>query len=69
MNISLLDALLKMSVHTKFRKDIVTKKRCIDFKTVEISHHFSVTMSCNMVVKKEDRGHLQFHSRLVCTDL
>ena len=56
MNIPLVEALLEMPGYTKFIKDVVIKKRTIDFEIVEISHSCRAIMSSNMMVKKKDPG-------------
>src|SRR5687767_2944271 len=37
-------------------KDLVTRKRTLDFETVEVSHSCSAVITSNLVVKKEDPG-------------
>ncbi|XP_016578925.1 uncharacterized protein LOC107876535 [Capsicum annuum] len=56
MNIPLLEALQEMSDYAKFMKDLVTKKRFMDFETIEVTYNCSAIMSSTMVVKKEDPG-------------
>lgn len=34
----------------------MTKKSCLDFETVEMSHNYSTFLSSNVAVKKEDLG-------------
>ncbi|KAK4723870.1 hypothetical protein R3W88_026649 [Solanum pinnatisectum] len=45
-----------MSGNVKFMKELVTKKRSVDFETVEVSHSCSAIMTSNVVVKKVDLG-------------
>ncbi|XP_047268154.1 uncharacterized protein LOC107871936 [Capsicum annuum] len=56
VNIPLLEALQEMSGYAKFMKDLVTKKRFMDFETIEVTHNCSAIMSSTVVVKKEDPG-------------
>ncbi|KAK4721428.1 hypothetical protein R3W88_011661 [Solanum pinnatisectum] len=43
-----------MSGYAKFMKELVTKKRSMDFKTIEVSHNCSAIMTREMIKKKED---------------
>ncbi|XP_016574067.2 uncharacterized protein LOC107871668 [Capsicum annuum] len=54
MNIPLLETLQKMLGYAKFMKDLVTKKRVMDFEIIEVTHSCSSIMSSTIVVKKED---------------
>ncbi|XP_016560455.1 uncharacterized protein LOC107859839 [Capsicum annuum] len=56
MNIPLLKALQEMPGYAKFMKDLATKKRVMDFETIEVTHNCSAIMFSTMVVKKEDLG-------------
>lgn len=46
--------MLEMFKYAKFMKDLVTKKRMMDFETV--SHHYNAIISNNLVITKEDPG-------------
>lgn len=54
INIPLVEAFLEMSGYAKFMKELVRRKRNLEFETIEVSHHYSAIMSNNLVVKKED---------------
>ncbi|XP_047252235.1 uncharacterized protein LOC124887097 [Capsicum annuum] len=54
MNIPLLESLQEMPRYVKFMKDLVTKKRVMNFETVEVTHNYSAIMSSTVVAKKED---------------
>ncbi|XP_049368425.1 uncharacterized protein LOC125833324 [Solanum verrucosum] len=45
-----------MSGYAMFLKELATKKRSMDFETIEVSHSCSVTISSNVIVKKDDPG-------------
>lgn len=63
INIPFVKDPLKMLGYAKFMKKLVTKKRNMDFKTIEVSHHFSAIMSNNLVIKKKDMGAF----KILCT--
>ncbi|XP_016567455.1 uncharacterized protein LOC107865783 [Capsicum annuum] len=56
MTIPLLESLQEMYGYAKFMKDLVTKKRVINFEIIEVTHNGSAIMSRTMVAKKEDPG-------------
>ncbi|XP_015166870.1 uncharacterized protein [Solanum tuberosum] len=43
-----------MSGYAKFMKELVPKKRNMDFKTIEVSHNCSAVMTSEMIIKKQD---------------
>nr|KAK4716688.1 hypothetical protein R3W88_015026 [Solanum pinnatisectum] len=45
-----------MPGYAKFIKELVTKKRRLDFETIEVSHSCSAIMTNKMIKKKEDPG-------------
>ncbi|KAK4723994.1 hypothetical protein R3W88_026773 [Solanum pinnatisectum] len=45
-----------MSGYAKFMKELVTKKRNMDFETIEVSHNYSTIMTSAIVTKKQDPG-------------
>ncbi|XP_049342938.1 uncharacterized protein LOC125807269 [Solanum verrucosum] len=45
-----------MSGYSKFMKELVTKKRTMDFETIKVSHNCSAIMTSEMITKKEDPG-------------
>ncbi|XP_049388853.1 uncharacterized protein LOC125853220 [Solanum stenotomum] len=53
INLPLVEALLEMPGYEKFMKELVTKKRNIDFETIEVSHNCSPIMTSKMITKKE----------------
>lgn len=42
----------------KFMKDIVTKKRNLEYEIIEVSHNYSAIMTKDLITKREDRGEL-----------
>lgn len=54
VNIPLLEALQKMSGYAKFIEDLVTKKRVMDFETIEVKHNYSAIMTSTMVMMKKN---------------
>ncbi|XP_049364052.1 uncharacterized protein LOC125828770 [Solanum verrucosum] len=56
INLPLVETLLEMSGYAKFMKELVTKKRSLDFKTIEVSHSCSAIMTNEIIKKKEDPG-------------
>ncbi|XP_015163289.1 uncharacterized protein [Solanum tuberosum] len=54
INLPLLEALLEILGYAKFVKYLVTKKRSMDFETIEAFHSCSAILSSNMVVNKDD---------------
>ncbi|XP_049405116.1 uncharacterized protein LOC125868535 [Solanum stenotomum] len=54
INLPLVEALLEMLGYAKFMKKLVTKKRILDFKTIEVSHSCSAIMTNEMIKNKED---------------
>ncbi|XP_015167699.1 uncharacterized protein [Solanum tuberosum] len=45
-----------MPGYAKFMKELVTKKRILDFETIEISHSCSEIMTNERIIKKKDPG-------------
>ncbi|WMV24772.1 hypothetical protein MTR67_018157 [Solanum verrucosum] len=45
-----------MPGYVKFMKELVTKKRSMDFKQIKVSHSGSAIMSSNVVVKMDEPG-------------
>jgi len=45
INLPLVEALLEMSGYTKFMKELVKKKRILDFETIEVSHSCSAILT------------------------
>ncbi|XP_015170484.1 uncharacterized protein [Solanum tuberosum] len=56
INLPLVEALLEMSGYAKFMKELVTKKKSMDFETIEVSHNCSTIMSSDVIKKKEVPG-------------
>ncbi|XP_049365173.1 uncharacterized protein LOC125829989 [Solanum verrucosum] len=56
INLSLVEALLEMPGYAKFMKELVTKKRSLDFEKIEVSHSRSAIMTNETIKKKEDLG-------------
>ncbi|XP_049362867.1 uncharacterized protein LOC125827604 [Solanum verrucosum] len=47
-------SLLEMSGYTKFMKELVTKKRSLDYETIEVPHSCSAIMTNDSITKRED---------------
>ncbi|XP_049381271.1 uncharacterized protein LOC125845785 [Solanum stenotomum] len=56
INLPLVEALLEMPGYAKFMKELVTKKRILDYKTIEVSHGCSAIMTKEIVTKRNDPG-------------
>ncbi|KAK4721409.1 hypothetical protein R3W88_011642 [Solanum pinnatisectum] len=56
INLPLVEALLEMPGYATFMKELVTKKRSLDFETTEISHRCSAIMTKELITKREDLG-------------
>lgn len=54
INISLVEALGKMTGYTKFMKGLFTKKRVVSFETIENMYHCIVIAPRSLVEKKEE---------------
>ncbi|XP_049410637.1 uncharacterized protein LOC125873832 [Solanum stenotomum] len=54
INLPLVEALLEMLGYAKFMKELVTKKRSMDFETIKVSHNCSAIMTSEMIIKVED---------------
>lgn len=54
VDIPLVKAFLEMPIYAKFIKNLVTKKRDMDFEIIEVSHNYSTIMLNNMIVNKEN---------------
>ncbi|XP_070056408.1 uncharacterized protein [Nicotiana tomentosiformis] len=55
INVPLVEALEQMSSYAKFMKDLVTKKRSINFETIKVTHQVGVIVH-SMAPKLEDPG-------------
>ncbi|XP_049357518.1 uncharacterized protein LOC125822175 [Solanum verrucosum] len=69
INLPLMEELLEMPGYAKFMKELVTKKRSLDFETIEVSHSCSATMTNEMIKKREDPKHLPSLTLLTCSNL
>ncbi|XP_015166432.1 uncharacterized protein [Solanum tuberosum] len=49
-------ALLEMPEYAKFMKELVTKKRSLDYETIEVPHSCSAIMTNDSFTKREDPG-------------
>ncbi|KAK4717989.1 hypothetical protein R3W88_016327 [Solanum pinnatisectum] len=56
INLPLVEELLEMLWYAKFMKELVTKKRSLDFETIEVSHSCSEIMTKELIKKREDPG-------------
>ncbi|XP_049378078.1 uncharacterized protein LOC125842818 [Solanum stenotomum] len=54
INLPLVEVLLEMPGYAKFMKELVTKKRRLDFETIEVSHSCSAIMTKELIKKRED---------------
>ncbi|XP_049406126.1 uncharacterized protein LOC125869720 [Solanum stenotomum] len=54
INLSLVEACLEMSGYAKFMKELVIKKRNLNFETMEVSHSCSAIMTKELIKKRED---------------
>ncbi|XP_049364123.1 uncharacterized protein LOC125828843 [Solanum verrucosum] len=56
INLPLVEALLEMPGYSKFMKELVTKKRSLDYETIEVPHSCSASMTNESITKREDPG-------------
>ncbi|XP_049399790.1 uncharacterized protein LOC125863853 [Solanum stenotomum] len=56
INLPLVEALLEMPGYATFMKELVTKKRSLDYETIEVPHSCSAIMTKELITKREDRG-------------
>lgn len=54
INFPLVEALLEMLGYAKFMKELVTKKRILDYETIEVPHSCSAIMTNELITKRED---------------
>ncbi|KAK4729713.1 hypothetical protein R3W88_022701 [Solanum pinnatisectum] len=54
INLPLVETLLEIPGYVKFMKELVTKKRSLDFETIEVSHSCSAIMTKELIKKRED---------------
>lgn len=69
VNIPLVEALEKMPCYTMFKKDLVTKKKTLNFEPINNVHHCNVAASNLLVDKKEHPELSLFHALLVPSNL
>ncbi|XP_049348238.1 uncharacterized protein LOC125812818 [Solanum verrucosum] len=56
INLPLVEALLEMPGYAKFMKELVTKKRTLEYGTIEVPHSCSAIMTNESITKREDLG-------------
>ncbi|XP_049373476.1 uncharacterized protein LOC125838472 [Solanum verrucosum] len=56
INFPQVEALLEMSGYAKYMKELVTKKRSLDYETIEVPHSCSAIMTNHSITKREDPG-------------
>ncbi|XP_015159981.1 uncharacterized protein [Solanum tuberosum] len=56
INLLLVEALLEMLRYAKFMKELVTKKRNLDYETIEVPHSCNAIMTNDSITKREDPG-------------
>ncbi|XP_049362760.1 uncharacterized protein LOC125827505 [Solanum verrucosum] len=56
INLPPVEALLEMLGYTKFMKELVTKKKILDYETIEVPHSYSAIMTNESITKREDPG-------------
>ncbi|KAK4729660.1 hypothetical protein R3W88_022648 [Solanum pinnatisectum] len=56
INLFMVEALLEMSGYAKFMKELVTKKRSLEYETIEVPHSCSAIMTNESITKREDLG-------------
>ncbi|XP_015164262.1 uncharacterized protein [Solanum tuberosum] len=56
INLPLVEALLEMPGYAKFMKELVTKKKSLDFETIEVFHSCNAIMTKELIKKREDPG-------------
>ncbi|XP_049364570.1 uncharacterized protein LOC125829387 [Solanum verrucosum] len=56
INLPLVEALSEMPGYAKFMKELVTKKRSLDYETIEVPHSCSAIITNESITKREDPG-------------
>ncbi|XP_015167696.1 uncharacterized protein [Solanum tuberosum] len=56
INLPLVEALLEMIGYAKFMKELVTKKRILDYELIEVPHSCSAIMTKELITKREVPG-------------
>ncbi|XP_015161853.1 uncharacterized protein [Solanum tuberosum] len=56
INLPLVEALLEMPGYGKFMKELVTKKRILDYEMIEVPYSCSAIMTKELITKREDPG-------------
>ncbi|XP_015164452.1 uncharacterized protein [Solanum tuberosum] len=56
INLPLVEALLEMPGYAKFIKELVTKKRILDYETIEVPHSCSAIVTNELITKRDDPG-------------
>lgn len=54
INLTLIEALLEMPSYSKFMKELVSKKRSLNFETTEVSHNYCAIMKNELIKKRDD---------------
>ncbi|XP_070023367.1 uncharacterized protein [Nicotiana sylvestris] len=68
INVPLVEALMQMTGHAKFMKDLVTKKRSMDCETIKMTHQVSAIVH-SMASKLEDPGAFTISCTIGSADL
>ncbi|XP_015169042.1 uncharacterized protein [Solanum tuberosum] len=56
IDLPLVEALSEMPGYAKFMKELVTRKRSLDYETIEVPHSCSAIMTNESITKREDPG-------------
>ncbi|XP_049358585.1 uncharacterized protein LOC125823227 [Solanum verrucosum] len=56
INLPLVEALLEMPGYAKFMKELVTKKRILEYETIEVPYSCSVIVTMELITKRDDHG-------------
>ncbi|KAK4724014.1 hypothetical protein R3W88_026793 [Solanum pinnatisectum] len=56
INLPLVEAFLEIPGCAKFMKELVTKKRSLDYETIEVPHSCCTIMTKELITKREDHG-------------
>lgn len=54
INVPLVEALEEIRGYAKFMKELVTKKKTLECKTIKVSYHWSEIVTNTLVAKKDD---------------
>lgn len=55
-NIPLVEALTKITIYGRFMKELVIKKRALEYEMIEVSHNYSAILTRHVIARRDDPG-------------